>query len=310
MPDETTIDAEQVIGVTVCPGCQKRFRVPKKHESLIGKSIKCPACHQPFKIELDAPSQIEQAAINNAEETEKKKGKRRRSKHEIREEHLTRIEDSLKSMHRRLVDITEQSGSEEQVRVWCIDVLKAALGYDSSQIDTEVCALGQRIDIALKDDGKIFLVIECKNPRSRLNSSVRDQAVMYAVNKSADWAVVTNGAIWKLWRVVPRKGLDPIALPVFDIALLDDDGVSDTDVSHFYLLTHRALFNGETTAEFHRQEAASDERLLKAICSDRVIGAVCKSLLESYQEESGEKAGLTEDFIASRLATMFLPDEL
>lgn len=311
MSDDAVVTEDQVLGITICPHCQKRFRVPKKHESLIGKSIRCPSCHQPFEVNLEVPSQLEQAAISNAEQAEEQKAKRtRRTKNEIRDEFLSKIGDNLKTLHKRLTEIGEQCGSEEQVRIWCIDVLKAALGYESSHIDTEVCALGQRIDIALKEDDKIFLVIECKNPRSKLPAAVRDQAVMYAVNKSADWAVATNGAIWKLWRVVPRKGQDPIAIPVFDIALLDEDGISDADVANFYLLTRRALFNGETTAEFHRQEAANEQRILRAMNSERVVTAVTKVLTESYQTESGERVSLADDFIARRLAAMFLPDEL
>lgn len=311
MADETTMSGDHVIGVTSCPNCHKRFRVPKKHESLIGKTYRCSSCHEPFVVQIDQPSQLEQAAINNAEQAEQQKSKRaRRTKGQIREEHLVRITENLKTLHKRLTEICGESSSEEQVRVWCIDVLKLALGYDSRNIDTEVFALGQRIDIALKEDGKIFLVIECKNPKSKLPSAVRDQAVMYAVNKSADWAVATNGAVWKLWRVMPQKGQDPVAIPVFDIALLDEDGVSEIDVSNFYLMTQRALFNGETEAEFHRQHASKDERILQAISSDRVVAMIGKVLSEEYFTQCGQKVSLDEEFIAGRLAEMFTPDVL
>ncbi|ADB16379.1 hypothetical protein Psta_1704 [Pirellula staleyi DSM 6068] len=307
---------DSVLGVTVCTNCQKRFRLPKKHESFIGKSVRCSSCHQPFVVKLEVPSQVEQAAIQNAEtqqSTETDEGKRtrtRRTKTQIREEHLARINEHLKSLHKRLIEINEQGGSEEQVRVWCIDVLRLVLGYEDCDIDTEVHTLGQRIDIALKHDDRIFLVIECKNPRLKLSEKVRDQAAQYASSVSADWAVTTNGSIWSLYRVIPRRGQSADPIKVFDAVLLDEDGISEADVANFYLLTSRALFNGETMCEFHRRESASYQRILSVLSTDRVVNATCKALIENYQAETGEKPALTEDYIRACLADMFLPDEL
>src|SRR6218665_149318 len=96
MSDQSTtqVDQNQALGVAVCVNCQKRYRIYKKHEAMVGKSVKCPACHQPFVVKLDVPSQLEQAAIENAdkkETTEAKKKINRRSKSEIRLQFLDRI---------------------------------------------------------------------------------------------------------------------------------------------------------------------------------------------------------------------------
>lgn len=303
--------ADPVLGMTICSNCQKRFRLSKQHEALVGKSVRCPACHQPFLVKLDTPSQLEQAALENAEQDQTQEAKQRRTrrtKSQIREEFLKQISDGLKSFHKRLAEIVEQqNSSEEQIRVWCIDVLKRVLGYEDSHIDTEVYSSGQRIDIALKVDGKIFLVIECKKPKTKLTKAVCGQAVTYAVNKSAHWAVATNGEIWKLWRVLPQRGEDPLAVPVFDVALLDEDGVSESDVASFYLLTSRALFNGETDDEFHRQYATDGKKLLRAVMSERVVSAFSKALVEAYLEETGEKITLPDDFVADRIEAEFIP---
>ena len=321
MSTGSTVSPEQVLGVTVCTNCRKRFRIAKKYEAALGKTIKCSACHQPFVVNLEPPSQVEQAAIQNAAEkaaeqqqaesaAEPAPKKKKKTKSEIRKEYIDRIRDNLKVLHKELVQITENCSSEEQIRIWCVNVLKTVLEYDSDQIDTEVNALGQRIDIALKHDGKIFMIIECKNTKSKLSSAVRDQAVMYAINKSAEWAVTTNGPVWKLWRVMPRKGLDPQVEPVFDISLMDDDGISEYDLASFYLLTKRALFNGETLREYHRIHASNDQHILQAMLSDRVVDAVIKTLTENYQTTHDEKVSLTPEFIAERLEEMFLPEEL
>ena len=54
---------EELLGVTTCPTCQKRFRVRKKYASFVGKEIQCPKCKRPFVIHIEMPAPIEQAAM-------------------------------------------------------------------------------------------------------------------------------------------------------------------------------------------------------------------------------------------------------
>jgi predicted type IV restriction endonuclease len=94
------------------------------------------------------------------------------------------------------------SKTEEVVRVWCIDILRSVLGYKDEDIDLELSALGDRIDIALKHEGNVVLIIECKGIDNKLPAKARDQAVKYAATKNASWAAVTSDAM-KKWR--PRR---------------------------------------------------------------------------------------------------------
>jgi hypothetical protein len=165
------------------------------------------------------------------------KAKRKvRTKAQIRKAQYKQIRDEFRPFLRRVKAIAGAEGSSEgEVRRWCIDVLRTVLGYEDGDLDTEMAALGQRIDIAIKHDGKVIAIVECKNVRHKLPQSARDQAVMYAANKSADWAVLMNGQDWGLYRVIPVKGHDPRVVEVFSISLLDDDGLSDWDVERMYL---------------------------------------------------------------------------
>jgi len=299
----------ETFGVTTCDYCRARFRVQPKHAQLEGKPVRCPKCHRPFILKIERPTSIEEAAVQNSQRDAK--SKQRRTKAQIRNEHLKGIRKSIRPFHARLSEIiAQESSSEEEVRRWCIDVLKAALGYEDANIDTELRALNQRIDIALKQDDKVFMIIECKNARSKLPNNVRDQAVMYAVNKSADWAVATNGAVWKLYRVFPQKGCDPRVVQVFDIALLDEDGVSEHDIECLYLLTERALFSGDTEAKFHRMECLSKRNLLNALTSERVLKAMRRQLMESYKSECDQNVRISEEIIEDRVRGLFLPEDL
>ena len=316
------------IGITACDYCQSRFRVRPEQARLEGKSIRCPKCHREFLVKIVQPSIIEQAAIENKNEdaeaaaaaapttndpagqpgTERKK---RLTKGEIQEKHCKKIKKEFRTFHKRLTAIASQeSSSEEEVRRWCIDVLKEALGYGDHEIDTEMCALNQRIDIALKDEDKVFMVIECKNIRSRLPNQVRDQAVMYAANKSADWAVITNGQVWKLFRVIPKKGSDPHVVEVFDLALLDEDGVSDRDVELLFLLTKRAIKTGDAERHFHRTSCLDAKRLVKELSSERVAKTLRKALMDSYSSDTGQRVPLSVDEVIDCVKELMEPENL
>ena len=303
------ITMAKLIGIAVCDECEARIRVLEKHRSSVGKTVRCPKCHTRFALQLEDATQKEIVAIETEEEAEQKTRKRtRRTKSEIRDGHIEQCRQGFRTLHARLKTISEEpKSSEEQVRVWCIDALRTALGYADDQIDTECRVLGNRVDIAIKEDDRIKIVIECKNLRSRLRHNVRNQAGGYAATLSAEWAVVTNGDIWKLYRVTARSGLAPRMDLVFNVALLDDDGVSDADAEHLYLLTQRAMSVGDTEKEYHQVICTSHPRLYEALFSDRVLNAIRIELADSYRAEAEQRVVLDEEDVKDAVHELLTP---
>lgn len=306
---------DDVIGVTVCDECGTRYKLREKNRHQLGKPARCQKCSSIFTVELVDPTPLENAAIKNeteqAQEVAERKPRQRRTREEIRQEHLDSIRTGFKSLHPRLVamDLAEKT-SEENVRIWVIDSLINALGYSHEEIDTEVRTLGKRVDIALKKDGQIFLVIECKSVRTKLGNSVRDQAINYATSLSAPWAVITNGHIWRLFRILPRQGRDPKLVEIFDVALLDADGVSDSDVESLYLLTARALFGGDTEKMSHLIGCTTKRKILQALTSDRVVKAMRMELVESYKQANDVNVPLDDAGTRSVIADAFGLEDL
>lgn len=306
---------DDVIGVTVCDECGTRYKLREKNRHQLGKPARCQRCNTIFNVELVDPTPLENAAIKNeeeqAQEVAERKSRQRRTKEEIRQDYLDSIRLGFKSLHPRLVamDLAEKS-SEENVRIWVVDSLINALGYTHEQVDTEVRTLGKRVDIALKKDEQIFMVIECKSVRTKLSNSVRDQAINYATSLSAPWAVITNGHLWRLYRIIPRPGRDPKLIEIFDVALLDADGVSDTDVESLYLLTARALFGGDTEKMSHLIACTSKRRILQALTSDRVVKAMRMELIDSYKEANGVGVSLDDAGAKSVISDVFGVEDL
>lgn len=307
-----SVDAEnQVIGAATCDECRVRIKILEKNRSLIGKAVRCPKCRTLFTLTLETPSSAEQSAITAEEERAKDKKRVRRTRDEIRAGHTEKALAGFKSLHGRLQSLAQEAGNkEEQVRIWCIDALRTALGYEDEEIETERKVLNGRIDIAIKKEGKILIVIECKAIRSRLGTSVLDQAGTYAATVSASWAVITNGDIWKLYRVIPRNGQEPRMELVFDISLLDEDGISVRDAENLYLLTSRAMSCGDTEKAYHRVVCKNGLRLRSALFSERVVKAMRLEVISAYESEWETKVQIDDEEMLEALRDEFDLSEL
>jgi hypothetical protein len=270
-------------------------------------------------IALEAVSPIEQAAIENSPQSSTGSltnnastaaGKKRRTKTEVRKAAYKQIRKGFGPCMKQLQAITEcDSLSEERIRLWCVDVLRTALGYKDADLDYEVSATNKKIDIAIKHDNDVIMVIECKR-RETLKEVDRQQALNYAMSRSAEWAVVTNGRTWELLRVIPVKGQNPQCISVFSIALLDEDGLSAYDVERMYLLTKKALLRGETEIEFHLAQCFDKNRLVAAMFTDRSIAAIRRSLTEAYRKEFKQRVKITDEDVYEELRSLVRPDEL
>ncbi|WP_442485080.1 type I restriction enzyme HsdR N-terminal domain-containing protein [Aeoliella sp. SH292] len=299
----------KLLGIAVCDECNSRIQVLEKHASLIGKAVRCPKCHTRFVLQLEPASTSDEVAVQ-AQAEESEKPRKRRSKDQIRQEHIAAALDGFRTLHSRLAAISEDpKSSEEQIRVWCMDVLRTALGYADEQLNTELRVMGGRIDIAVMDGNEVLMVIECKNIRSRLNHHVRDQGGMYAATLTAPWALITNGDLWKLYRVTPQKGQSPRLDLVFDVSLLDEDGVSEADAENLYLLTSRALTSGDTENEYHQVRCTSAARTYDALFSDRVVSALRLELAHSYKGEHEQNVRLLDDDAVAALHELLTPLE-
>jgi hypothetical protein len=97
---------------------------------------------------------------------------------------------------------------------------------------------------------------------------------------------------------------------IFDVALLDEDGISEVDAENLYLLTSRAMATGDTEREFHEVACTSPNRIYSALFSERVLKAVRKELVDKYEEEHGTKANVQDEAVESCLREMLSPLEI
>lgn len=200
--------------------------------------------------------------------------------------------------------IAKGKRNEEETRRWCVDLLRSAMGYKDADIETELSVLGQRVDIALKNSDKVFMVIECKAATVKLGDAAINQAATYAVALGAEWAVVTNGNTWMLFHVMPSKGGEPDLWLVFDVEILDDDGLSKEDVEYLNLLTKEAVLSGDTKQTFHNGNCLSFDAIRSAICSGPILSEIVRKIESEYKTKTGANVSITEDQLSEVLSWM------
>lgn len=295
--------------ITECPECHTRYRVREEMVSVYaGKHITCKRCRARFKIEFESPTVAE-------EESAKQKAsmRTRRTKAEIRDEHVTTVRDGFRQLHARLAAIDDTpNSSEEEVRRWILDVLRTTLGFDDSEIVTEARVHDRKADIIIQPDPQAppCFVYEIKNIRRALNQRVIDQAASYAAGLNAPYAVVTNGAVWRLLKTHVATNGSTSMIEVFDVALLDDDGVSDDDAEALYLLSKRAVTISDTEKYAHAMAALQPSRVFDGLRDEAVIKKLRTILERRYQDSTEVKVSLDDDLVLDQLDQLLSADTL
>jgi hypothetical protein len=157
------------------------------------------------------------------------------------------------------------------------DILAEVFGYDKySEITRELCIRGTFCDLATRIDGKFQLLIEVKAIGLELKDAHIKQVVDYAANQGIEWVALTNGHIWKVFRVIFAKPID--AEPVLDIDLLALSPKNAGHLESLYLLTRESMLKSGLHA-FHDQVQATNKFYLGAIVlSEAVVDTIRREL--------------------------------
>lgn len=157
------------------------------------------------------------------------------------------------------------------------DILSEVFGYDKySEITSETSIRGTWCDLAIKLDGAIEFLIEVKAIGSDLKDSHTKQAVDYSANQGTDWVILTNGEIWRIYKVTFAK---PITHElVLEINLSQLQPKKSGDIELLYHLTREGWLRS-ALGEFHTQQLALSRFFLGAmVLSNPVLEIIRREL--------------------------------
>src|SRR6266478_313197 len=120
-----------------------------------------------------------------------------------------RLRLSLKHFQAIVQAAKSRDVNESDTVIIITDMLSEIFGYDKySEVTSESAIRGTFCDLATKIDGVIQFLIEAKAVGQELKDSYVKQSVDYAANKGVDWVILTNGVLWRIYKVMFSKPID------------------------------------------------------------------------------------------------------
>jgi hypothetical protein len=188
-----------------------------------------------------------------------------------------RLSAGLKRFAPILTAAKSRDVNESDTSMIVTDMLADIYGYDKySEVTRELAIRGTYCDLATRIDGKFQMLIEVKAIGLELRDGHAKQAVDYAANQGIEWVALTNGHLWKVFRVIFAKPID--AELVLDIDLLTLNPKNGGHLESLYLLTRESMLKSGLYAYHDHLQATNKFFLAAVVLSDPVLETVRREL--------------------------------
>jgi Type I restriction enzyme R protein N terminus (HSDR_N) len=190
---------------------------------------------------------------------------------------VERISTGLKRFQPILEASKSRDVNESDTVVIVTDLLQEIFGYDKyAEITSEHMIRGTFCDLAVKIEGTLAFLIEVKAIGIELKEQHVKQAVDYAANLGCDWVTLTNGVVWKVYKVIFSKPIQNEL--VVDLDLLALNHRSGDHLELVGLLAKEGWQKAQL-GEYHSQKQALSRFTLAAlILSDPVLDTLRREI--------------------------------
>jgi hypothetical protein len=180
------------------------------------------------------------------------------------------------------------------------DMLANVFGFDKyAEITSEQAIRGTYCDLAIKLDGKIKYLIEVKAIGLKLRENHLRQIIGYGSNQGIPWVVLTNGIMWKIYKIKFERPVSYELVCTIDFMLLNPRNQDDQEI--VFLLCKKGITT-EAIEEFHDYIRVVNRFTIGAVVlTEPVINVIRKEL---RQITPGLK--VTNEEIESIIATQLL----
>ena len=206
------------------------------------------------------------------------------------------IKKALKQMIPHLLRARDEDLNEADTVQRLIKVFEDVLGYDAmSEITRESQVKDRFVDIAIKIDGAIRLLVEAKSAGTTLRDRHMDQAQRYAAEGNIRWVVLTNGVVWNLYHLSFEEGIDYTLVFTADLSQSDIE-----QPAQLLSLLHRQSVKAGRHEEFwQRRSALGPESVGRALFTEESLKLI--------RREIRKKEGilLDEEDLARAIHEMF-----
>lgn len=198
-----------------------------------------------------------------------------------------RIVKGVKKFQPILVKAKAADINESDTVTIITDMLSEIFGYDKyTNITSEFSIKKTFCDLAIKlDDGKIPLLIECKAIGLSLKDDFVRQATNYAADSGVDWVVLTNGALWRVYKVIFSKPVEKELVYEFDMTEINVKKESSLEMLYFLCIEAFAKSSKSTLEDLYSQKQVMNRYVIgQLIMSEDTAAFVRKQIKKIYPD--------------------------
>lgn len=211
----------------------------------------------------------------------------------ISKRYLDRAKPNLKRYQKAFEIARGRDANESDTCVIITDFLADVLGYDKySEVTTEFAIRSTFCDLAIKVGGRLQYLIEVKSVGTDLKGNHLKQAVDYAANQGVDWVLLTNGILWKAYRLKFEKPIQHEE--VFSIDLLAPEAKPSVLLEKLYLISKEAGGDSAITTFWQQKEAMSRYVVAQLLLDEPFIPLLRRELRRLYPGVRIDEADLRE----------------
>lgn len=157
------------------------------------------------------------------------------------------------------------------------DMLAEIFGYDKYlEITSEFAVRGTYCDLAIKVENKVEFLLEAKAVGIELKDSHLRQAIEYGANNGVPWIVLTNGIIWRVYRLRFEQPIDYDLICTIDFAAIDPNNEEHQEM--LFVLCKEGL-GKDARGEFHERILTVNRFILGALLlGDEVLSVLRREL--------------------------------
>lgn len=185
------------------------------------------------------------------------------------------IQRPLKKFLPHLLKAKEDNLNEADTLLRIIKVFENILDYDPlSEITREAQIRDKYVDLAIKIDGTVRLLVEAKSAATTLRDRHIDQAQHYAAEGNIKWVLLTNGVEWNLYHLSFDEGVEYVRAFSFDLSV---DPV-EKGAEMLSLLHRTAIKRGDLEDYWEHKAALSAESIGRALFTEQTLKFVRREI--------------------------------
>jgi hypothetical protein len=179
-------------------------------------------------------------------------------------------------------DARDRGANESDTVMFLVKFFEEVLGYDSlkGEISKELAIKDRYCDIAIKIDGTVQFLVECKSAGLKgLVDKHIEQAENYASRQGICWVLLTNGIEWKLYHLTFAEWEGIAHDLAFEVNFLDELAAdSECLWEKLELLSRDCVESGDLESFWAQKKLLSPASVIKVLFTQDVLMVIRREL--------------------------------